>query len=145
VVKALAGDLLHANERYISEVLMKVRIHSLGSLLALAFALGVFSFTQLYAQQSPSQSAPPSAPPGQTQQPSQPPDQSAQDQGQSSSPGSQIFTGPIVKSGDKYVLQDTAHGTTYDLDHQDQVKKFEGKKVRVSGVLDSSGKMIHIQ
>jgi hypothetical protein len=51
----------------------------------------------------------------------------------------------IVKSGDKYVLQDSASNTTYDIDHQDEVKQYEGKKVRVHGTLDASGKMIHVQ
>ena len=43
------------------------------------------------------------------------------------------------------MLQDAATGTTYDIDHQDEVKKFDGKKVRVRGTLDASGKMIHVQ
>lgn len=30
----------------------------------------------------------------------------------------QTFTGMIVKSGDKYVLQDEATGTTYDIDRR---------------------------
>ena len=59
--------------------------------------------------------------------------------------GVQVFTGTIVKSGDTYVLQDTASNTTYDIDAQDQVKQFEGKKVRVHGTLDPNGKMIHVQ
>jgi cytoskeletal protein RodZ len=57
----------------------------------------------------------------------------------------QSFSGTIVKVGDKYVLQDADSGKTYDLDHQDQVKQYEGKKVRVHGTLDASGKMIHVQ
>lgn len=118
---------------------------SLRFLLTLAVAAGMLSLTQLSAQQAPPQSSQPSAQPGQAQPPAQPPDQASQDQKPSTSSGSQIFTGTIVKSGDKYVLQDSAHGATYDLDHQDQVKKFEGKRVRVSGVLDPSGRMIHIQ
>jgi uncharacterized protein YdeI (BOF family) len=86
--------------------------------------------------------------PAQQQQPRQSPDQSGQapdSQAQSQSPGVQVFTGTIVKSGDKYVFQDSASNTTYDIDHQDQVKQFEGKKVRVHGTLDSNGKMIHVQ
>jgi Protein of unknown function (DUF5818) len=59
-------------------------------------------------------------------------------------PSGQTFSGTIMKSGDKYVLQDDK-GVTYDIDHQDVVKKFEGKKVRVVGTLDSTGKMIHVQ
>ena len=57
----------------------------------------------------------------------------------------QSFTGTVVKQGDKYVFQDAATGNTYDIDHQDEVQKFEGKKVKVRGTLDASGKMIHIQ
>ncbi len=59
--------------------------------------------------------------------------------------GTQSFTGTIVKSGDKYVFQDAASGNTYDIDHQDEVQKFEGKKVKVHGTLDSSSKTIHLQ
>ena len=50
-----------------------------------------------------------------------------------------------MKSGDKYVLQDAASGNTFGLDHQDELAKFEGKKVRVHGTVDASGKMIHVQ
>jgi hypothetical protein len=86
--------------------------------------------------------------PAQQQQPRPAPDQSGQApdaQAQSQQPGVQVFTGTIVKLGDKYVLQDSAGSATYDLDAQDQVKQFEGKKVRVHGTLDSNGKMIHVQ
>ena len=58
--------------------------------------------------------------------------------------GVQTFSGTVVKSGDKYVLQDES-GTTYDTDHQDEMAKFAGKRVKVHGTLDASGKMIHIQ
>ncbi len=47
-------------------------------------------------------------------------------------------------SGDKYVLQEDG-GTTYDVDHQDDVKKFEGKRVKVHGTLHPTGKKILIQ
>jgi outer membrane biosynthesis protein TonB len=59
--------------------------------------------------------------------------------------GVQSFTGTIVKSGDKYMFQDADTGNTYDIDHQDEVQKFEGKKVKVHGTLDASAKMIHVQ
>jgi hypothetical protein len=86
-------------------------------------------------QAMPSQSAPPQSAPAQ-----QSPDAQAQ-----SSTGVQTFTGTIMKAGDKYVLQDAASGNTYDLDHQDELAKFDGKKVRVHGTIDASGKMIHVQ
>lgn len=43
------------------------------------------------------------------------------------------------------MLQDEASGQTYDIDHQDEVQKYEGKRVKVHGTLDASGKMIHLQ
>jgi hypothetical protein len=42
-------------------------------------------------------------------------------------------------------LQESASNNTYDIDRQDELKQFEGKKVRVHGTLDSDGKMIHVQ
>lgn len=82
-------------------------------------------------------------------QPSQSPDATGQGSAGAASSaqaaGSQSFSGTVVKSGDKYVLKDEASGNTYDIDHQDQVQKFEGKRVRVHGTLDASGKMIHLQ
>jgi hypothetical protein len=53
----------------------------------------------------------------------------------------QTFTGTVVKQGDKYVLKDDT-GKTYDIDHQTDVAKFEGKRVRVQGTLDSNGKIM---
>jgi uncharacterized protein YdeI (BOF family) len=116
---------------------------------ALALAL---STAPLFAQQSDSQSStsPSSqsqqqAPPDRTQ-PSQPPaGQSGNDaQAQQSAEDGQTFSGTIAKSGDKYVLQD-ASGKTYDVDHQEALKQYEGKKVRIKGSLDPDGKTIHIK
>jgi hypothetical protein len=106
------------------------------------------------AQQPTSdQPAPPAAseqstPQTPSQPPSQTPDQTTQptpnSQGESAQPtGVQSFSGMIVKSGDKYMLKDEASGQTYDIDHQDEVQKYEGKRVKVHGTLD--GKMIHLQ
>jgi hypothetical protein len=125
---------------------------SLRILPALVLASGMMLLSgNLYAQQAASPSDPQysSQRPGQQPQPGQTPDQSAQpapDSQAQAGPGAvQVFSGTIVKSGDKYVLQDSASGNTYDIDAQDQVKQFEGKKVRVHGTLDASGKMIHVQ
>ena len=101
------------------------------------------------AQQAPNQPPDTQAParPQQGQQtpsqaqPAPPPDQTSA----SDPSGSKEFLGTVVKQGDKYMFQDAASGTTYDIDHQDEVKKFDGKKVRVHGSLDASGKMIHVQ
>jgi len=143
---------------------MKKQWKSIWSLGALAMILSVG--VSLSAQQatSPATSSDPAAAP-QTQ-PSQPTDPTAQQpattpqtpeqqpsqaapdaqaQTTPSATDSQTFSGTVVKSGDKYVLQDADSGKTYDIDHQDEVKQFEGKKVRVHGTLDASGKMIHVQ
>ena len=130
----------------------KRQTHSLRFFNVLVLVSGmVLLSAQLYAQQSapPSQQQYPAQRPGQQHQPGQAPDQSAQpapdSQAQSQQPGVQVFTGTIVKAGDKYMFQDSASGDTYDIDAQDQVKQFEGKKVRVHGTLDPSTKMIHVQ
>jgi hypothetical protein len=109
--------------------------------------------------QQPDQQSSPSAPsaqqPSETPQnpPAQAPNQTAPAQPSQSAPdasaqsgqtaGGQVFAGTVTKAGDKYVLQ-MADGTAYDIDHQDLVKKYEGKQVRVKGTLDQDGKTIHI-
>jgi FtsZ-interacting cell division protein ZipA len=104
--------------------------------------------------QQPSQTQPPQQPPNSQEPParSQQPDQQtpdqtqpSQDQAQPDASGSKEFVGTVMKQGDKYVLQEAASGTTYGIDHQDEVKKFEGKKVRVHGTLDPNTKTIHVQ
>ena len=142
---------------------MKKQVQSLWFIGALILFLSIgLSAQQTSAQSQPSdpqaqQSAPPDqatqqnqAQQNQTEQnqaPSQAPDQAGQrtPDSQAQAAGAQSFTGTIVKSGDKYVFQDAATGNTYDIDHQDEVQKFEGKKVKVRGTLDASGKMIHLQ
>ncbi|MGC2195957.1 MAG: DUF5818 domain-containing protein [Terriglobales bacterium] len=113
-----------------------------------AFALAL-SAAPLYAQ-SDTQS--PNTPQSQQQQqpdqtqPAQPPaGQSGNDaQAQQPADDGQTFSGTIAKSGEKYVLQD-ASGKTYDVDHQEALKQYEGKKVRIKGTLDPDGKTIHIK
>ena len=103
---------------------------------------------QTQPQSTPEQSQQPAAPPQAEPNPTpkQAPDQAGQAAPDSTQPtAAQSFTGTVVKQGDKYVFQDAATGNTYDIDHQDEVQKFEGKKVKVRGTLDASGKMIHIQ
>jgi outer membrane biosynthesis protein TonB len=57
---------------------------------------------------------------------------------------SQSFSGTVVKSGDKYMLKDDS-GKMYDIDHQSDVAKFDGKRVRVQGTLDESGSKILVK
>jgi outer membrane biosynthesis protein TonB len=101
------------------------------------------------SQQTPTSQTPDTTAPAQTQQT---PDATRPESG--AKPGdaaganaagaagdTQTFSGTVVKQGDKYVLKDDA-GKTYDIDHQTDVAKFEGKRVRVQGSLDANGKIM---
>jgi hypothetical protein len=105
-------------------------------------------------QQPPDTQAPPPSqsaqPPAQTQQGETAPGQqtSAPDASTPPDPSAATgkeFVGTVMKQGDKYVFQETGTGTVYDIDHQDEVKKFDGKKVKVHGAMDPNGKIIHVQ
>jgi Protein of unknown function (DUF5818) len=89
------------------------------------------------AQQTPTAQTPDAA------QPSMPKD-STPTAATPSASDSQSFTGTVVKSGDKYQLKDDS-GKTYDIDHQDDVKKFDGKRVKVQGKLDETGTKIMVK
>jgi len=54
------------------------------------------------------------------------------------------FEGKISKSGDKWVLQDSATQASYQLDDQDKAKQFDGKNVKVMATLDASTNTLHI-
>src|SRR5437763_15184338 len=125
------------------------------AILALVATMLPAAFAQTSDQTSPSSSAPaasspaasPSDSPAQTSPAQTSPstsDQSGAAQG--SAPGSsqaaESYTGTVVKSGDKYVLQtDTG---TYQIDDQDKAKQFEGKQVKVSGNLDKATSTLHV-
>ncbi|HKV80194.1 MAG TPA: DUF5818 domain-containing protein [Candidatus Sulfotelmatobacter sp.] len=99
--------------------------------------------TQAPSSQSPSSQTPDTTtPPPSSRTPESGAQGSAADSGAAA--GTQTFSGTVVKSGDKYVLKDDT-GKTYDIDHQDEVKKFEGKRVRVQGTLDASTNKIMVK
>jgi len=125
---------------------VKTRPH-ISLLATLTVLLGVlFSAAPLRAKQSspPSQSPSQPTPDQGVKQPPSGSSGSAPDASTNSTAGTQTFTGVVAKQGDKYVLQ-ADNGTVYDIDHQDEVQKFDGKKVRVHGTLDPNGKMIHLR
>jgi hypothetical protein len=62
---------------------------------------------------------------------------------QDKSPTAQTFTGTISKEADNYVLK-VSDSSSYKLDSQDQVQRFEGKRVQVTGTLDTSINLIHV-
>ncbi len=51
-------------------------------------------------------------------------------------PDAKTFSGKILKSGDRFVLQDSIGESIYQLDDQGKAKFFEGKNVRVTGTVD---------
>ena len=55
----------------------------------------------------------------------------------------QTFTGIISKEADSYMLKVSA-SVSYKLDNQEQVEQYEGRRVRVTGSLDSSANLIHV-
>ncbi|HLX82804.1 MAG TPA: DUF5818 domain-containing protein [Terriglobales bacterium] len=74
-----------------------------------------------------------SSPDASSQQPMPPDTQAAPEK---------IFSGKVVKSGDKLVLK--ANGTTYQLDDQQKAQDFLNKSVKVTGVLDASTGTIRV-
>lgn len=100
---------------------------------------------QDHPHQQPTPDPNPETQPTQNPAPSQPGTQHASPaspQSQESSTA-QTFTGTISKEADNYVLK-VADSTSYKLDSQDQVQPFEGKRVQVTGTLDSSINLIHV-
>jgi len=99
--------------------------------------------TQTPSSQTPSSQTPDSSQSPDTTAPSSRSQSgSAADSGAAS--GTQTFSGTVTKQGDKYVLKDDS-GKTYDIDHQDEVKKFDGKRVRVQGTLDPTTNKIMVK
>lgn len=59
--------------------------------------------------------------------------------------GVKTFFGSIVKDGDKFVLSDEKGKIWYELDDQRTVSKFSGKKVKLTGTLDTTKNLIRVQ
>jgi hypothetical protein len=60
-------------------------------------------------------------------------------------PESKKFTGTIQKSGENFVLSESATKSRYLLDNQNKARPYEGKNVEVTGTLDVSSNLIHIE
>jgi len=56
----------------------------------------------------------------------------------------QTFSGTVSKEADNFILQ-ASKTTSYKLDNQQQVQQFEGRRVRVTGTLDSTINLIHVE
>jgi hypothetical protein len=60
-------------------------------------------------------------------------------------PESKTFTGTILKSGESFVLSDSATKSRYMLDDQVKASRFEGKHVKVTGTIDVTSNTIHVE
>jgi hypothetical protein len=60
------------------------------------------------------------------------------------SPATQTLTGTIVKDAGHYLLKVAGSSTAYELDDQVRASHYEGKQVKVAGVLDAKGNSFHI-
>jgi hypothetical protein len=59
-------------------------------------------------------------------------------------PTAQVFTGVIVRSGDRVVLTDMLSKTSFQLDDQPKARNFLNKSVRVTGTLDPATGTIRV-
>ncbi len=101
---------------------------------------------QDHPHQQPTPDPAPETQPAPTPAPSQPgthhtAPSTPESQGQS--PTAQTFTGTISKESDNYVLK-VSESASYKLDAQDQVQQYEGRRVQVTGTLDPSINLIHV-
>jgi len=71
-------------------------------------------------------------------------DQANPPQQQKDQAKSKTFTGTIVRSGEEFLLRDSA-GLMYKLDDSEHAKQFEGKPVKVTGQLDQQAMVIHVE
>jgi hypothetical protein len=55
-----------------------------------------------------------------------------------------IFTGTVWMNGGKFVLRDESQKAWYLLDDQRSAARFEGKKVKVQGMLNAANDAIHV-
>ena len=58
-------------------------------------------------------------------------------------PTAGTFTGTVGKEPDGYTLK-VSESTSYKLDNQQEVQQYEGRRVRVTGTLDPSINLIHV-
>jgi len=96
--------------------------------------------------QAPTPEPTPDTQPAQNTTPSQPgqptPSEKASETAKQA-PAAQAFVGTIDKQGDNFLLK-VSETISYKLDNQQEVQQYEGKRVRVTGTLDSSASLIHV-
>ncbi len=120
-----------------------IAVEGVLALLALALMLGAAAralqpHPDPAPREQPVSLQEPQTPPAPTpQQPDAPPPDSKAEK-------STIFTGTIMKHGSDFVLRDQS-GTVYRLDAPSKAEPFEGKPVKVTGKLESTARLIHVE
>jgi uncharacterized protein YdeI (BOF family) len=97
-----------------------------------ALILGLATMGSVFAQNA------------QSSQPHQPQAQAQQSQDNMQQDDSKDFTGTIMKQGNKLVLRDASANINYKVDDEDKVKDYVGKQVKITGTLDTSTNVIHV-
>jgi len=64
---------------------------------------------------------------------------------QSAQAQAKTFTGTVMKNGERFILSDSGSRTSWVLDDAQKASKFEGKKVKVTGTIDTASNMIHVE
>jgi hypothetical protein len=96
----------------------------------------------LFAQRSqPSQPVDPTAQAPATQAPATPPTFPTSEA--KPRPDVRVYIGTIVRDGDAYVLK--AGNEKYLLDSQKKAKNYKGKDVKVTGTLEKTNNVIHVE
>ena len=75
--------------------------------------------------------------------PENPPSQRDTQSTQSQTPSPQSFTGMVSQDANNFVLK-VSETISYKLDNQQQVQEYEGRRVRVTGTLEQSINLIHV-
>jgi|SRR5580692_4504992 hypothetical protein len=60
-------------------------------------------------------------------------------------PEDETFTGTILKSGQSFVLSDSVTKSRYILDDQEKVRRYEGKRVKITGAVGAASNTIHVE
>ncbi|PYV63038.1 MAG: hypothetical protein DMG95_08010 [Acidobacteria bacterium] len=120
------------------------------------FSSDLVLWSHMQQPQQPEQDRPHQAPtptpdpspetqPAQNPTPSQPGQSTQQKSAASPGPAStaQTFTGIINKQASNFLLK-VSETISYKLDNQTEVQQYEGKRVRITGTLDSSVNLIHV-
>ena len=99
----------------------------------------------LFAQGSqPSQPVDPTAQAPTTQAPATPPTfPTSEAKPRQDQPDVRVYIGTLVKDGDAYVLK--AGNEKYRLDSQKKAKNYKGRDVKITGTLDKTKNVLHVE